>query len=100
MTETTTNTPVTDRPTIASGTNNPSSGNVSDQSATQLYSFHLPGKYKLPEFDYNNPEIWFAAADCIFDSNAVVSEQAKFAALLQHLDDTRLKHIGSLITNR
>ena len=42
----------------------------------------------------------FAASDVIFCDNNVQTEQAKFSALLQRLDSTRLKNIQTIIADR
>lgn len=68
--------------------------------ATPLLNLALPGKFKLPEFDHSNPEVWFAASDIIFAANGVQSEQAKFSSLLQHLDTTRLQNVQSVISDQ
>jgi hypothetical protein len=56
-------------------------------------------RFKLPEFDVNTPELWFATAEVIFSANNVVDEKSKFAHLLQHIDSTIAKNIQSVILN-
>lgn len=84
-------------------TQQPASHSADQQAPSTLaastLNLQLPGKFRLPDFDYRSLEIWFAAAEVIFGSNAVISEQAKFASLLQHLDSTRLRHIQSILCN-
>lgn len=63
------------------------------------WCFTVPGKFRLPKFDYANPEVWFAAADIIFSNHSVLSESAKFSALLEHLDSTGLIHLHSITSN-
>ena len=82
---------------------NPLFGNQSTGTpimSTGSVNLQLPGKYWLPEFDHTNPDIWFDAADIIFNQNGITSEQAQFSGLLQVLDVMRMKNIQSIIKNK
>jgi hypothetical protein len=68
-------------------------------TSNQALTLSLAAKYKLPDFNPQNPELWFAASEVIFASNGVQSEQAKFAAMLQYLDSARLTNIQGIISN-
>jgi len=59
----------------------------------------LPAKFKLPEFDPSNPELWFATVEIIFEDFNVTTERKMFAAILQSLDSTRRNDIQAIITN-
>jgi hypothetical protein len=56
-------------------------------------------KFRLPDFDANNAELWFATTDVIFADNNVNAEKKKFAILLQYLDAQRLANIQSIIVH-
>ena len=70
-----------------------------DQSTPLATLIQLPAKFKLSDFNLKSPEVWFAAAEVIFNHNGVTLEFAKFASILQHLDPPRLEHIQSILCN-
>ena len=80
------------------GNNNPkSSANISSSPTGSPTPEIIMNKIKLPDFDTNNPELWFAAAEVIFGQNGADNEQKKFSSLLQNLDAQRLGNIHNVI---
>jgi hypothetical protein len=97
MTTATDTVPTMTPPLSSTGTSNANP----TQGLTNIgYLLPVTSKYRLPDFDYACPEVWFAASDVIFRDNNVQTEQAKFSALLQRLYSTRLKNILTIIADQ
>ena len=62
-------------------------------NASNITNVVLPNRFWLPQFDQNNPEIWFDASEIIFKHNAVNEERARFSYLIQYLDVQKLKNV-------
>ncbi|XKL61490.1 hypothetical protein PGB90_008547 [Kerria lacca] len=54
-------------------------------------------KFSLPSFSTDDPETWFAAAQHIFNSNSMKTEDGRFLYLLQYLGPLELSHIKDII---
>jgi len=52
---------------------------------------------KLPDFDTENLELWFATAEIIFDENGINTEKKKFSVLLQHLDKSKRANLQTIV---
>lgn len=56
-------------------------------------------RVSLPDFDDQDPELWFEIADTIFSANEIDSEKKKVAAVLEKLKSKQYQLVRDIITS-